>query len=120
MTSALLASICLLTNTVACAEHRIDDYLWNRVQHWPLAHWLITAVDARPEGFRPVAIRGDASAGGDDVVIHVAKTDTVAGCATFRVFFTRVSAKEFLGPRSLRICRAGDQVHLAFEPEPGP
>ena len=117
MTAALLASICLLTNSVACAESRIDDYLWNRVQHWPLAHWLITAVDARPAGFRPVAIRGDDSAGGDDVVIRVAKTDTVDGCATFRVYFSRVSATELLGPRSLRICRAGDRVLLDFEPD---
>ena len=118
MTAAPLARICLLTNSVSCAETRIDDYLWNRVQHWPLAQWLITAVDARPEGFRPVAIRGDDSAGGDDVVILVAKSNTVEGCATFRVFFSRVSAKETLGPRSLRICRAGDQVHLNFEPSP--
>jgi len=119
MTPELLVSICLLTNSFACAENRIDDYLWNRVQHWPLAHWLITAVDARPEGFSLVAIRGDASDGGDDVVIRVTKSNTVEDCATFRVIFSRVSRTEILDPRSLRICRVGNMVHLTFKPEPG-
>ena len=116
MTASLLAGICLLTQSAACAETRIDEFLWNRVQHWPLAHWLIEAVDAREAGFPAVAIRGDASPDGDDVVILVAKSDTADRCATFAIAFYRVSAQEVLGPRSLRICRAGERVHLALEP----
>jgi len=113
MSAAFLASLCMLSASATCAESRIDDYLWNRVQHWPLAQWLITAVEASPQGYRPVTIRGD------DVVIRVAKSRTVEGCATFSVFFARVSRAETLGPRSLRICRAGQKVMVEFEPEAG-
>ena len=119
MSAAFLASLCMLSASAPCAESRIDEYLWNRVQHWPLAQWLITAVEASPQGYRPVTIRGDDSPGGDDVVIQVAKSLTVEGCATFSVFFARVSRAETLGPRALRICRDGEKILLEFEPEAG-
>ena len=56
----------------------------------------------------------------DKAVIRVAKSDTVKGCATFHIFFNKISAKEILGPRSLRICRVGERVLLEFETEPDP
>ena len=37
MSAAFLASLCMLSASATCAESRIDEYLWNRVQHWPLA-----------------------------------------------------------------------------------
>ena len=108
MSAAFLTSLCMLSASATCAESRIDDYLWNRVQHWPLAQWLITAVEASPQGYRPVTIRG-----------RVAKSRTVEGCATFSVIFARVSSAETLGPRALRICLAGGKAMLEFEPEAG-
>ena len=106
----------MIISAAISPESRIDDYLWNRIQHWPLATWLIEAVEAHPDLFNRARIRADGSTDGDDVVIEVSKSPTQKGCATYEVTFHRLSRTEVLGPRLIGICILDDgEVMLKFE-----